>query len=224
MTAAKLGENSSTAVIRWSGKYRVIRVNYNLDSNGFVYRLRPGLNPRARSICFVFGVENEFTLAESRGSGVVVLLRRGRELECETWALRSRCTLPPAGPRPYVSPDWCGLVGLCSVWKTCFDWGALPVVPKSTSAGIRWLRRRSRRVRILRMRRHDGVYAYRAIYHHSPKVGSKVRVQGLVRSGVFESVEDGLCVVSVGGHRLRVSRSCLVEQRKTQEKRTKHPG
>jgi hypothetical protein len=222
VTAAKLGENSNTAVIRWKSRqsrksrtqYRIIKVNYNLFENGFVFHLRPGLNPRARSICYVFGVENEFTLAEKSAPGVVVLLRRGRELRCETWALRSVCTVPPNGPRACATPDLCRAVGLGSVWKTSFDWGALPVNPKSNTEGIRWLRKRAKRVRILMMRRHDGVYAYRAIYWHSPNIGENVRVQGVLSRGKFVRVDTttGLCVVRFPGLTLNVHRTCLAKE------------
>lgn len=195
VTAAKLGEGPALAVIRWGDRYRVIRVGYE---SGLVFRLRPGLPSRVRSVCHVFGVCNEFLLAERVCPGLVVVLLCGREFECETWCLRGERTIPPNGPRACETPDLCGAAGLSSVWRT---------FPRSA---IRSLRRRAKRVRILMCRRHDGSYAYRAIYWHSPRVGDRVRVQGLLGVGELRSCEGEMCGVLMCGVVLRVHRTCLV--------------
>ena len=218
-TAKKLGECAKQAVVRWGAKYRVICMG-----KPFEHRLRAGLPARVRSVCHVFGVAEEFLLAERVCPGVVTVLRNGREFECETWVLRGERTLPPLGPRACATPDLCALVGMTSDWRTQFDWSALaPTSGMPCHRGIAYLRRHAKRVRILSLRRHDGVYAYRAVYWHAPKEG-QVRIQGLSGVGVILPAglpgsktkkgtkgTKGMCEVMMKNCVFTVHRTCLVQ-------------
>lgn len=197
MTAKKLGECSDRAVIRWGNKYRVICLG-----KPFEVRVRAGLPPRVRGVCHVFGVHEELLLAESVCPGVVTVLRNGREFECEKWVLRGERTLPPAGPRACAVRDLCALVGMTSDWRTQFDWSALP-------GGLPYLRRHAKRVRILSKRRHDGVYAYRAVYWHAPREGA-VRIQGLSGQGTIVGCSGDTCEVMMKNCLFTVHRTCLI--------------
>lgn len=182
VTPQSLGQTSTVAVIRWGTLYRIIRV----------------VDVFYKRSCFVFGMKEPCEREGPSGSVTKVLIK-GVMFDVQSWVLRSRCTIPPCGPRAVCVDRGCmSLMG--GFWKKHIDWQS-----------CKGWRKRTRQSRMVILSRRNGCMEYRAVHWQSPSVGNLVRVQGMFEVGIIVSMLAGMCEVSVCGIVLHVHRTCLVQ-------------
>ena len=186
VTAQLLGQTSTVAVIRWGTLYRIIRV----------------VDIFYKRSCFVFGMQEPCEREGPSGSVTKVLIK-GVQFDVQSWVLRSRCTIPPCGPRAVCVDRGCMSLMDC-FWKKHIDW--------QSCKGWRKRTRQSRMIILSRRNnsRSNGCMEYRAVHWQSPSVGNLVKVQGMFEVGIILTMNQGICVVRMCGIVLHVHRTCLI--------------